>query len=549
MTKFLQIISILVFFFMSHFAIAQCTAPTNLVATYNNNVSSFTWDEVPGATGYYFDIKFQWDSWGIGNGFFVPANSNNTTCSYSFTGLFQTAPFDWSVTTDCGNGSLSTATVSSYSTPCPEPSNPIATSVATTSATVSWTAAAGYNTTTSNFSVGYRLAYTTNAWTSAGTTSATSKTISGLLSNTAYEFCVNQSCMYGNSTPIIGTFTTAYVACDVPTSISISGATYNQATISWATVSGGLSYTIEYKPTTSTVWNTVSSSTNSKVLTGLTSATLYDVRVKANCTAGVSTYINSQFTTYSSTCPAWGVNASEYIDLFALGTINRTSGREVGGYFNTNITTNLAKGSTTVGQFSAGYNPGIIFGENFAVYIDFNNNGSFADAGERVVAPTYVTSGSATYNFNVTIPNNASTGVRKMRVIICRSTSTIAPCQFTNFKGEVEDYKVNIVNNGNRMAANTSNNSASIIADETIENITIFPNPSTGNFNIQMPESVNAAYYEIISINGAIIEKKNIESTNSFSIDLSNQTNGLYLINIISADENKHFTQRINLMK
>ena len=89
----------------------------------------------------------------------------------------------------------------------------------------------------------------------------------------------------------------------------------------------------------------------------------------------------------------------------------------------------------------------------------------------------------------------------------------------------------------------------SILVDETVENITVFPNPSTGNFNIQMPENSNAAYYEVMSINGAIIEKKNMESTNSFSIDLSNQTNGLYLLHIISADENKHFTQRINLMK
>jgi mRNA-degrading endonuclease toxin of MazEF toxin-antitoxin module len=355
--------------------------------------------------------------------------------------------------------------------------------------------------------------------------------------------------MYGNSTPIIGTFTTAFVPCDVPTTLNVTGATYNQATVSWALVSGGLTYTIEYKPTTSSTWSLVSTSSNSILLTGLTSATLYDVRVKANCTAGISTYITSQFTTYSATCPAWGVNNSEYIDLFALGTINRTSGREIGGYLNTNLTTNLVKGSTTVGQFSAGYNPGIIFGENFAVYIDFNNNGSFADAGERVVAPTYVTSGSATYNFNVTIPNNASTGVRKMRVIICRSTSTIAPCQFTNFKGEVEDYKVNIVNNGNRMAASSNNNSNILIADEIVEKIIVFPNPSTGNFNIKMPQNSTAAYYEVISINGAIIEKKNIEAANSFTIDLSNQTNGLYLLNIISADENKHFTQRINLMK
>jgi hypothetical protein len=433
-----------------------------------------------------------------------------------------------------------------YATPCPEPTNLSAISIATTSATVAWTPAAGYNTTTSNFSVGYRLANTSNAWTSAGTTSTASKTISGLLSNTAYEFCVNQSCMYGNSNPVIGTFTTAYVACDVPATIAVSGATANQSTINWSAVNGGLSYTVEYKPTTSSAWSSVIVTNNTTTLSNLTTATLYDVRVKANCTAGISTYVSTQFTTYSAPCMAYGVNGSEYIDLFSLGTINRTSGREIGGYFNTNLTTNLAKGSTTVGQFSAGYNPGIILGENFAVYIDFNNNGSFADAGERVVAPTYVTSGSANYNFSITIPNNASQGVRKMRVIIRRSNTSITPCA-TGFNGEVEDYKVNIINNGNRMAANSIDNNVNDI-EIAATNLMVYPNPSTGNYTVEMPENTSASWYAIYSINGSLVEKQTVNN-NQFTIDLSNQNNGIYLLNVYSNEVNKIITQKLQLNK
>jgi hypothetical protein len=540
MTKHLLFICLLAATIFSNSAKAQCTAPSNLAVTYNNNVSTFTWDSVPGAAGYYFDIKFQWDaSWGSGSGAYT------STHSYSMTGLFQTAPFTWRVATDCGS-SLSSYTESLYATPCPEPTNLSAISIATTSATVAWTPAAGYNTTTSNFSVGYRLANTSNAWTSAGTTSTASKTISGLLSNTAYEFCVNQSCMYGNSNPVIGTFTTAYVACDVPATIAVSGATANQSTINWSAVNGGLNYTVEYKPTTSSAWSSVIVTNNTTTLSNLTTATLYDVRVKANCTAGISTYVSTQFTTYSAPCMAYGVNGSEYIDLFSLGTINRTSGREIGGYFNTNLTTNLAKGSTTVGQFSAGYNPGIILGENFAVYIDFNNNGSFADAGERVVAPTYVTSGSANYNFSITIPNNASQGVRKMRVIIRRSNTSITPCA-TGFNGEVEDYKVNIINNGNRMAANSIDNNVNDI-EIAATNLMVYPNPSTGNYTVEMPENTSASWYAIYSINGSLVEKQTVNN-NQFTIDLSNQNNGIYLLNVYSNEVNKIITQKLQLNK
>lgn len=540
MKKILRVIPVILFSLFSQAAIAQCQAPTNLTATYNNNVSTFSWDAVPSAQGYVFEIKFQWDPWGSG---YELTLSNPTV---DLTGLFQTAPLEWRVVADCGNGSFSQPASALYSTPCPMPGNPVASNITGTTATVSWTAAPGYSTTVSNFSVGYRLANTNNAWTSAGSTSATTKNLSALLSNTAYEFCVNQSCMYGNSTPIIGTFTTAFVACNIPTTISVSNATYNQATVSWASVAGAVSYTVEYKPVTGSVWTSVSSTTNNKILAGLTSATLHDVRVKANCTAGGSNYISSQFTTYSATCPAWGVNGSEYIDLVSLGSINRTSGREVGGYYNTGLSTSLTKGSSYTGQFSAGYNPGIIFNEKFAVYIDFNRNGSFADAGERVVNPTSVNSGATIYNFNVAIPNNISTGATKMRVIICRSGTTITPCQFTGFKGEVEDYNVTIVS-GNRSAG--AEDEQEINDKEIIREISVYPNPSASIFTVQLPANTSKVYYEILSSNGVVVEKGNIEGTKAFRIDLSNYSKGIYLLNVITSDGNRKLTQKLSLIR
>jgi len=84
---------------------------------------------------------------------------------------------------------------------------------------------------------------------------------------------------------------------------------------------------------------------------------------------------------------------------------------------------------------------------------------------------------------------------------------------------------------------------------EVSSEIKAFPNPTTKNFTIKMPENSQAVYYEVISINGVVIENKNIAATNQFTIDLSHQINGLYLLHIISADVNKHYSLSINLIK
>jgi hypothetical protein len=200
------------------------------------------------------------------------------------------------------------------------------------------------------------------------------------------------------------------------------------------------------------------------------------------------------------------------------------------------LSTNLVKGSSTnAAVISGGYNPGIVFGENYAVYIDFNRNGSFAD-NERVAGPTYFATG-ANQNFNIAIPNNVSNGSTKMRVIVRRSTSSMAPCA-TGFQGEVEDYNVTIV----------ANNSVSGIANVTKNDVSIYPNPTSGKFNIETSDDFIPASYEIIGLDNRVIERQVMNGDESTSVDLTSQADGVYILNIISKD-NKKSANRIVLMK
>jgi hypothetical protein len=82
---------------------------------------------------------------------------------------------------------------------------------------------------------------------------------------------------------------------------------------------------------------------------------------------------------------------------------------------------------------------------NLNAWIDFNNNGSFADAGEQVATNTSVATGltNSTVNLNVTVPAAAVTGLPLGARF--RLTSTASPgATGASGNGEVEDYTVTI---------------------------------------------------------------------------------------------------------
>jgi hypothetical protein len=87
------------------------------------------------------------------------------------------------------------------------------------------------------------------------------------------------------------------------------------------------------------------------------------------------------------------------------------------------------------------------FFQNFgtAIWIDYNHNGNFDDAGEQVfVEPTAIL-GPRNVTGNFMVPLTADTGATIMRVIAARSTagSDLTPCLHYNW-GETEDYRINI---------------------------------------------------------------------------------------------------------
>jgi hypothetical protein len=114
-----------------------------------------------------------------------------------------------------------------------------------------------------------------------------------------------------------------------PTGVTLSAITATSATVSWSTVTGA-TYDVQYRPTGSTLWNTVPASTATVSISGLTSNTAYEVQVRSKCGSTMSAWSASvNFTTLTPACTATvptGLAASGVTTTSATLTWNTVNG-------------------------------------------------------------------------------------------------------------------------------------------------------------------------------------------------------------------------------
>ena len=96
-------------------------------------------------------------------------------------------------------------------------------------------------------------------------------------------------------------------SCGDPTGLNTTAITTNSATLNWSAVASAITYDVEYKAASSGTWIPAATNTTSLsvALAGLSSSTLYDWRVRADCSGGSSNYVALQFTTAAigGACP------------------------------------------------------------------------------------------------------------------------------------------------------------------------------------------------------------------------------------------------------
>jgi len=477
---------------------APCDAPTGLVSSGVTTAdATISWTAVSGAVSYDVDYKTS------ASGTWINAATATAATSVNLSGLAQSTVYDWRVRTNCSssNSAYSVAQFTTLTATCDAPTGLASSGITTSAATVSWTAVSG--------ALSYDVDYKTSAeslWTNAATaTTATSVNLSGLASSTVYDWRVVTNCSSLSSAYSTAQFTTATPVCNAPTGLTSSGVTVSAATVSWTAVSGAISYDVDYKTSASGNWTNAATGTTatSVNLSGLAASTVYDWRVRTNCSSLSSAYSSAQFTTLAlSVCPGIydvstnGTRSGAATIPFSTdikGLINPSGDND---YYKFVITTGGTI-TVTLSTLPADYDLRL-----------YRNNSQVAIS----------QNGGTT---NETINYTATAGTYYARVYGYNNANNATSC-----------YTL-------RVELGTATRGDNLI---TTNKISVFPNPVSNNVTIRIDELKAKADIRIIDMYGKTVLQQNTTQVNT-PINLSRLSTGLYLVKIIT--DGKESTMKI----
>jgi hypothetical protein len=149
------------------------------------------------------------------------------------------------------------------------------------------------------------------------------------------------------------------------------------------------------------------------------------------------------FTTAGSVvyCDAGATICDEFIsNVDVAGMTNPTGCGLVGGYSDyTSISIDMNQSLSY--PITVNNGPPTYAGDQCGVWIDWNQDGDFYDAGEQIIMGG--SPGVGPYNGLITVPPTALLGTTRMRIRITW-TGIVDPCGITTY-GEVEDYTINVL--------------------------------------------------------------------------------------------------------
>ncbi len=208
--------------------------------------------------------------------------------------------------------------------------------------------------------------------------------------------------------------------------------------------------TYQFQANTGSGWtNLGTASVNpSRTVTTQTVATQYRVYITCSAggtdtSAGVAVAQNPPNQCY---CTPSSASTFYYIDNFSTtggltNVSNLGSGQSVNGYgqFLSQV---VSQNPTFPVSFSTSFGgSGSTYG--FTIWVDWNQNGSFSDPGEKVFTSS---SYNASYTGTFTVPATAAAGTTRMRITAdYLNTSPNDPCQTTSAYAEYEDYTFNVI--------------------------------------------------------------------------------------------------------
>lgn len=283
--------------------------------------------------------------------------------------------------------------------------------------------------------------------TSNGTSTATMSSSQLVSTSGTYYFRAQLSGCWGvegSATVVINNAPAA------PVALAGSSATTSSITANWNAVAGATGYYLDVS-TSSTFATFVSGYNDLSVgnvttynVTGLSIGVTYYYRVRANnsCGSGVSSATITYNTLSASYCASTSSSSTAYFSSFTTtggvtNISNLSSGYSTSGYGDftaSQIVTQVQGGAVTFATTVFGISGGV----GVSIFVDWNQNGVFTDAGETV----FSTNGIYAYTSptgSFTVPASALTGATRMRIVSNYYSSTPVSCN-SGITGETEDY-------------------------------------------------------------------------------------------------------------
>jgi hypothetical protein len=295
-------------------------------------------------------------------------------------------------------------------------------------------------------------------------------------------------------------------ACATPVNLTTTAITTGGATLNWTVVSGAIGYNVEYKTTSATTWINVATAiaTTSFNLTGLTAATNYNWRVRANCSNNNSNFSESGFTTLT---PGGG-GGSNCVTAFEPNESRATAATiNIGGVDTAAITTTADNDYfkiTTTRRGTIVFTLAGVPGKDYDMSA-FNSNGNRIGLSE-----------TPTPNETITL-NNRPAGTYFVRV-----------------------YGYNGANSNSCYTIKVSTaTSAKQINNDLF---TLSPNPGNGNFTIKLYDQVEEDI-RLFSSSGQLVKTIPVNGRNFIPVSSGLQP-GVYLIRVMGKDK-KPLSQKL----
>jgi hypothetical protein len=407
----------------------------------------------------------------------------------------------------------------------------------------------------------------------------------------------------------LGCTTPTTTTCSTPANLAAANITQTGATISWAAVTGATGYSLQYKLSTASAYTTVTSTSTSYTLTGLTAGATYNYQVATTCSGATSAYsITASFTTTAATqtCSApsnitaasitqtsatisWAAatGAASYKVQYKLSTATTytTVTASTTSYSLTSLTAGAIYNyqvATTCAATTSAYSTIASFTTTAATQTCtdiLESNNTITTAASITVGTSYNAQiASSTdkdyYSFaNTTAAKNIQISLTNLpadydvvlynpsgtQVGISQNTGTTTETIKYN-SGAIGTYKVYVYGYSSAysatkcytLLAQTSGTAFRIMNDVEIvkPTVAIYPQPATNNATIQFNENwKGATTITIINQIGNVISNEtiNVESNGAKKLSLSKLNNGIYSIRITNGKN--IITQKLLIQK